>query len=434
MVQSKSLFVLAGAALSLSAAGFAQAQQSNTNEDQIRAIVAEMQADAGSRSNLLAADAGYDEGFFITGDNGFRLQVGGLLQFRYIANFGDDDNTVRDDDFDPGFEMANTRLWFRGKLHDNWIYNIQGNFARDDESGSTGNFGLEDAFIGYEWDQDVTFYFGQFKVPFLREELVDEPYQLAIERSVTNEFFSMRRTQGVWMNWTQPDWNLNVAVHDGGGNNSNTPFNGSTNEGDFGVSGRFEYKFEGEWEQFRDFTSERGAPFAWMLGAAANYSQLSAPSGSNTNAIGDTDFQVVGWTVDLSFEGDGWNAFAAYMGDYVESRTAGADTDVTNHGFVAQVGFRVADDTELFGRWDAILVDDDLTTDDDNFHFLTFGVNQYYAGAAARATLDVVIALNETDELVGLASSPFPGGGRTGILGNSESGEVAVRFQLQLMF
>ena len=99
MSQAKRLVLLTGAALSLGAASVAQADQSNDN---VRAIVSEMMSDAETRSSLLAGgDAGHDGKFFIAGD-GFRLNVGGQIQFRYLLNFRDDD-VAPADDFSNGF-------------------------------------------------------------------------------------------------------------------------------------------------------------------------------------------------------------------------------------------------------------------------------------------------------------------------------------------
>ena len=70
------------------------------NSDQIRATVAEMLADAETRTSLLSAgDAGHDGGFFLAGD-GFKLSIGGNVQFRYMANFRDD--RAGQDDFESG--------------------------------------------------------------------------------------------------------------------------------------------------------------------------------------------------------------------------------------------------------------------------------------------------------------------------------------------
>ena len=100
MGQTKKLVMLAGVALCMGTSAFAQ--QSNT--DEIRSVVAEMLADAETRSSLLSAgDAGHDGRFFIAGD-GFRLNVGGHIQFRYIANFRDD--RPGQDDFESGFQTG----------------------------------------------------------------------------------------------------------------------------------------------------------------------------------------------------------------------------------------------------------------------------------------------------------------------------------------
>ena len=63
-------------------------------------------------------------------------------------------------------------------------------------------------------------------------------------------------------------------------------------------------------------------------------------------------------------------------------------------------------------------------------------MNHYFAGHAAKGTLDVVYSLNETGNLVGasaFSNGGFPSTG-TGLLGSSEDGEVVVRVQFQLLF
>src|SRR5439155_5453186 len=89
MSQTKRFLVLAGAALSLGGVNAALAQQSNA--DETRAIVAEMLADAQTRTSLLAAGgAGHDGQFYLASPDGsFRLNVGGQIQFRYILDFRD---------------------------------------------------------------------------------------------------------------------------------------------------------------------------------------------------------------------------------------------------------------------------------------------------------------------------------------------------------
>ena len=76
--------------------------------------------------------------------------------------------------------------------------------------------------------------------------------------------------------------------------------------------------------------------------------------------------------------------------------------------------------------------DEDLGLDEDNFGFITLGVNQYYAGHAAKATADVVLSLEDTDpDATGLGILPNT---LTGQLGDAENPEVTLRLQFQLLF
>jgi len=103
MTNSKTLFLLAGAALSMGASA-ALADNTSVSRDEVRAIVSEMMQDAETRSSLLqgGVTGGHDGKFFLASSNGdFRLNVGGFTQFRYFANFRDDNST--DNEFEPGF-------------------------------------------------------------------------------------------------------------------------------------------------------------------------------------------------------------------------------------------------------------------------------------------------------------------------------------------
>ena len=429
MSQTKRFVLLAGAALSLGSVNAALAQQS-TSPDEVRAVVAEMLSDAESRSSLLA-DAGHDsKGFMISGE-GFTLRVGGQLQFRYLMNFRDDDNTVGarpGDDFEPGFQTARTRLGARGNIISNdWTYVVQGNFSQDG-----GTFGLEDAYVEYKLPNGLRIRWGQFKLPLLREELVDDPYQLAVERSVMNSIFTQGRSQGVAFLCNSSWCNTGLAFSDGL-NSANTDFTAPggaalapVGEADWAVTGRIEFLFAGAKKDLRDFTSPRGAPLGAMLGLAGHYQQ--SPNSDNT---GDIDRELFEYTADMTLEGGGWNLFGAFVGRWDKFRNGGVDADFNDFGGLVQGGIRVAPNTEIFARWDAVFLDSDRGVTEDNFHFITAGFNQYIAGSAIRFTADVVCALTETPDLVGLGALPNTG---IGLLGDTDSGEIVGRLQFQLMF
>lgn len=149
MSQTKLLSLLAGAGIAFGAAGSAAADVAQSS-DEIRALVADMMADANTRSSLLQSggNAGHDGKFFLADNGGnFRLNVGGQVQFRYIANFGDENNANDDDDFTGGFQNRRTKLSFSGHVVSSDIfYKVNGAFNR-----SGGDFSLEDAYVGYKF-------------------------------------------------------------------------------------------------------------------------------------------------------------------------------------------------------------------------------------------------------------------------------------------
>lgn len=429
MGQTKSLVLLAGAALSLGASA-AMAQQTGSN-DEIRATVAEMLADSETRSSLLSSgDAGHDGRFFIAGD-GFRLNIGGQIQARYYADFRDD--TATDDGFESGFQMRRVKLNFQGDINKDWFYRVRGNFSREG-----GDFGLDYGYAGYKFANGVRFTAGQFKLPLLREELVGDDRQLAAERSVTNFVFTQDYSQGVMFDYETESWRAAFAFSDGLATR-NTDFTsnqtaswfasgGGLGEADYAFTGRFEYMFSGGWKMFDDFTSAKGQDFGAMLGAAAHWQESA-----NTSAPTDVDTDTAEVTVDLSLEGDSWNIFGAFIYRYNDFSSFAGDSDLSDYAFVVQGGWRFAENTEVFGRWDGIFADEDNATfdSDDSFNFLTAGFNQYYAGHAAKATLDVVWSFDKTDNLVTAGVLPNTG---IGLLGDTEENEVVVRAQFQLLF
>lgn len=428
MGHTKGLVFLAGAALSLSGS-VAFAQQSS---DEVRAVVAEMLSDAETRTSLLAGgDAGHDGSrFFIAGD-GFRLNIGGLLQTRYDINFRDKNHTAGfsnpNDEFVHGFQERRVKVDFNGELNKDWFFRVR-------LSNNSDGVGFDYAYAGYKFANGWKATWGQFKLPLLREELVSDSKQLAAERSFVNALFTQGYSQGAELAYEAEGWRAMFAFSDGL-NSANTDFNtrqsvafpvGISGQGDYAFTGRGEFLVSGNWKQFEDFTSDKGSDFGAMVGAAIHWQQSD-----NTNFAGDTDYQTFRYTIDASLEGDSWNLFGAFIGDHTVARAGGADgPDLDNFGAVIQGGWRFAANTEVFGRWEGLFADSDLIgSGKKNFHFLTFGVNQYYAGHAAKATADVVWSLQDTSNL----SAVLPNTG-VGLLGQSKSNEVVVRLQFQVVF
>lgn len=389
--------------------------------DEVRAMVAEMVADAETRSSLLqAGGAGYDGRFYLASPDGeFRLNVGGQAQFRYTLNFRNDDGGATDD-FEPGFSTPRTAIRFDGHVHDpSLTYAIQANFDRDG-----GEFNLEDAYVGYTFENGLTVLGGQFRLPILWEDVIFETKSLAVTESVVNAVFSQGRSQALAIHYAAETWRVWAAFSDGI-RSANSEF--GTEGADFGVTARLEFMFDGDWSQFNAFSSPRGAELFSKLGVGGHY-ELSA------NRPGADDVDTIAYTADYMTGGDGWNAYIAGVGLYTDSAMVGSFQDF---GAIAQGGYFVTEDLEPFLRWDAIFPDSDRAGDDD-FHTVTLGANYYLYGHAAKFTFDVAWFLNDpaSNDLVNnVTAGPLGGRGRSlGLLPSAEDDQVALRAQFQLLF
>ncbi|MFA6043659.1 MAG: porin [Phycisphaerales bacterium] len=436
MNQSKALFFVAGAALSMGSA-FAQ----NANLDLNRAYKAELEADAKTRTSLLAAGgAGYNNGAFqISDGSNNTLNIGGSFATRYNISIRNEGEQGKVNDFTSGFNIPYARLRTWGTVWSkDFDYMLQGTWSDTSSigssSGGNGSFQLEEAWGRYHVDSNWAVRFGQFKLPLTREVLVDNEYQLAADRSVASAIFGQGYSQGVEVQYATDQFKFTVAASDGL-NTANTDFN-SDAEADYAFTGRIDWLAIGtDWSRFNDFTSFQNAADDELLIGVAGHWQ----GGGDTGSVGGgtTDANVLVYTLDASYESSGWNLFGAFYGSYVNNKAAGQDFN--NFGAVVQAGYFVTEQIELFGRWDAVFIDSDLlpSGQDDNIHFATAGVNYYLSpeSHAVKFTAQAGIAFNDTSSLFGSSAVlPVADNTRYGYLGQVQEDEVVVTLQAQVVF
>lgn len=446
------LMLLAGATVSTAAL----ADNTAMSRDEVRGMVSEMLADAETRSSLLQGGgmSGYDKGFIIgSADGNWKMKINGLIQFRYIANFRDqDDIAAGDDDFSNGFQLRKTRLTFSGNaVNPNLTYFIafehnngsdNGTFLAGDANGDGtvdpgegttigeggGSWIVNDLYFAYALTDGWKVRAGQYKVGFMKEELLSEKNTLAMERGVVNALFNQGRSQGFGFTNESNDWRWAFDFSDGF-NSANTDFT-SDREAEYALTARGEWKWAGSWEALEDYTSKPGDANAGSVGFAGHWQHGTEPAASS-----DTDFWAV--TADVQWEGNGWSIFAA--GVYTNQGFAAGD-DVNNFGVTAQVGYRWNETSEVFAKWDGVFLDDNANNGinpafDDDIHFITFGYNHYFAGNAAKLTVDCIWSLTET---VNLGNAFIANGSglstSNGLLGSGDDGEFAIRAQFQLAF
>lgn len=391
--------------------------------DDVRAIAAEMLADADNRSSLLQSGAaGHDGHFFLSdGAGNFRLQVEGQLQTRFTATFVDEDDTVNPDSFESGFTTPRAALAFSGHAWDSsWIYRVSGNFDR-----AGGGFTLEDAYVAHPINDDGwLLIWGQLRMPVLWEDVINDAHALAVDQSVVNAVFRQDRSQGIWVHYSNDDWRMWAGFSDGI-RSENTDF---VAEGaDWALTSRVEFKLDGEWAQFNQFSSPEGSEQGMKLALAAHWQE-----GANNMP---PEVELGAYTCDFMWEGDGWNLYAAGVG---LSTDISGGPNFNDWGFILQGGMFIPETQwEAFGRFDSVLPDGDRAGDD-AFNTLTVGFNHYLHGHAAKFTVDAQWFFDATvdNDLVASVATGASGapGTRIGLLPSANENQLALRMQFQLLF
>jgi hypothetical protein len=392
--------------------------------DETRGVIAEMLADADSRSSLLLnPGAGHDGAFHIADETGaFRLNIGGLLQFRYTQSHIEDADADNDD---GGFHVTRARLWFSGKVFGNIGYYIRTQF-----SGTTPGQGFEDVSTGgvAELDRAYTDFtigdglnlrMGQMVSDLTREGEHSPDSQLGVASSPTDSVFSAGAFTGLQLRAFGEDTRAYLELGNGARVTKRT-FD-DPRSADYSVMLKVDRRLAGEWSRFGDFTSFPGSDFAAKVGAGGHWE-----NGAEVSGPGE-DLSLFLGVVELSLEGDGWNAFTALH--YARNDFEGDDLD--DFGFVVQGGAFVTEHTELFGRFDAIFNDDDRAAGGDgDFKTLTAGLNHYpFPGTTAvKLSFDVQWFLDpESDSLVNPSDN-------LGIRTSAEEDQFAVRAQVSVRF
>ncbi|MCA9273569.1 MAG: hypothetical protein KDA31_11045 [Phycisphaerales bacterium] len=340
-------------------------------------------------------------------DGTAKLKFSGQFQFRHVINHREGDG-IDNDDF--GFEHRRIRPKVSGSVLDGKVpFEFFGEFAR------TATFTLVDAWVGYVPGEGQRFRLGQYVAPFSREEMVSSSRRLASDYTLSHNYFTLERTQGLEYRLREGDWGYYVMFGEGV-RDKNTPY---TMDADYGLTARVERKSEADWKRHDDFVGWRGEELAWLAGAAVHV------SGGQTDADGDLlvddDYKDLRGTVDFGIEGDGWNAFAALFG---QSFDIEAGESFTAFGATIQGGVFVTDDVDIFAQY--AWADDDAGLG--ILNVITVGTNYYIHGHVLKLTVDANYALDEITSTYNSSSRGF----RTDAMG--QDGQFVVRTQIQALF
>ena len=377
-----------------------QAQQDKLTAREVDDTLARVLEDADRRSQLMQASgftAGYSKGKFLiqSEDGRFVLNPNLQLQVRYVANYREEDADNEIDgrtDTESGLELRRTKFSFDGNAWEKLKFQFQWATSR-----SGGGVSLEAANVNYKFAEAFGVKFGQYKDPTFHEEITSSKRQLAVDRSMANEYLAGGVTdyiQGIALTWDDGKDGLPLRGEIGysdGPNSDNTPFLDAGGSGRYGVAepnygayGRLEYLAFGDFKQYDDFTALGNTQPLLVLGGGAFYTEAG-------------DGTAIFHTADAQFEVDRLTLYAAYYGVYAEAGEAddeddedeGGEGSIYDMGGVAQAGYLLTDKLELFGRYSLVALDAAADDEEDNFHEITTGVNYYFAGHSAKFTADV---------------------------------------------
>lgn len=390
--------------------------------DDVRAIVAQMLTDAETRSSLLqdSATAGHDGGFFMKSrDDAFRISPGGLLQFRYTYNHRKDAG----DEY--GFSMSRARLWLSGHVYDNISFYVRGQFSGAvkldafEDSRDTGGLVLDRAWVGFELTESLSLRLGQQVSELTRENEHSPQSQLGVASSPTDSVFGLGGFLGAQLH-ARGERMRAWLTFSNGARVVRTDFDDPRNA-DYALTAKVDYKFAGAWNQFSNFTSRRGSEFAAMFGAGVHWEQ-GADVGTPA-----TEADLLMAVAELSFEGNGWNAYAAVNYAYNDIRTTSFGSDL---GFVLQGGAFVSENVELYGRFDMVIPNGDRPVENDVFRTWTCGFNYFPISGtlAAKFSADLTYFFDaEATSIVGPSTN-------TSVLASADGDQFAIRVQFSLVF
>lgn len=360
-------------------AGFATAGSLDLD----RAYAAELRSDAGAYSVLNSSAA--------------NLTISAGTRFAYTINTRDND-ALGDNDTTIGFGFQEVEVRLNGQVTDSINATISFDFGPDDQAGpytDSGTATLEDAYADWMINDSFTLRIGQFVQAFSAGRSISEFHMMGNYRSSTESALGDSGwAQGVEAHFGGDTWAGAIGFTDGPFS-ANTAFDNAA-EVDYSINARFDFFSDSDKERFMDRAAWRGQAAGWRIGAGVIFA-----SAGDTNPSAATTTDLLSYTIDAAYEGDGWGVNAAFFGNNVDNGT----TDLDTNGFEIGANLFFSDQLEGFARYDVLLLDDTVFTTEDTFSFVSAGINYYLVpeSHAAKLTAEIGFAFEDSTGI------PLPG-------------------------
>jgi phosphate-selective porin OprO/OprP len=277
---------------------------------------------------------------FTLGSN-FYMELSNRVQVRFTQELPDETvtlaGTAQAGDGKGSFRIRRAKTKFEGWFYKNWLqYEVQLNWP--DLNSTNASRALEDANINWDLSRGkkaVMVKFGQYKVPFGRQELTSSGSQMFIDRSDVSNRYARGRETGLQL-WgltagNKLEWR--VGAFNGNGR-SNT-----TNDNDkFQYNARFQFQPNGD-PRYSEIDFDSRDKALWAL--AVNFEH-----NDKTRATTSTDTKDLIWGVDFVFKRSGLFLTGEYYDKDADPETG---SDFKDKGWFGQAGYLFGGPSK--GQW-----------------------------------------------------------------------------------
>jgi hypothetical protein len=404
--------------------------------DEIRAIVADVLADAQTRGSLqgTGATSGYSDGFFLSSTDGsYSMKINVLQQIRWSFNDNEDDTAAGGGGGGGGgvagaggssgqaygFENKRTRLGFSGNMVDSsWTYDVKYALGYSNSVEEFGAGELSDAFVTKALECGATVTVGQFKLPFSAEYAIDAGNLQFMDYSTVESTFGAGYGQGIRVGYASGDVRV-AAAYVNAIREANAAWTADSPTSEWAFAGRAEAKFAGTWQQFEQSQSWRGDSYGIKVGAGFAVERDNTFSDATTSAL----------TADFTVALGGANVTAAYyVYSFDDSGLPGVD-DSNPMALVISAGVFVSDTCDVALRYEYGDADQDFGGAE-TFSALTVGSNWYLARNKAKWGVDLGYAFDAVSAIY----APTAAGNNWLQDATNENGQWVFRTQLSFSF
>jgi phosphate-selective porin OprO and OprP len=304
---------------------------------------------------------------FTSADSSFTMAIGGRIQSLFEAR-----RDIKNETNGADFLLRRCRLNIQGNAFDpKFSYRIQLGFAHGDISSANSsvqnNLVLRDAMLFYDANKWLRFGFGQTKLPGNRQRQVSSANLQLVERSISNNNFTLDRDKGIWLynnfNFKKAVLKSTIAISSGEGRII------SDKNGKLCYSARVEFLPFGEFSQKGDYIEadiEREKKPKLSIGAVYSYNEGSTRT---MGQLGDylynsetANIQYYG--ADLSFKYNGFSFVSEFFNRNSNKGIITNNKDTTQRNyiisgntFMIQSGYFITKKIEIAARYAQITPD-----------------------------------------------------------------------------